>query len=208
MSNETLTLGIINHRYANIHSVKKALKYVDCNYIELNYPSEFNKVSAIILPGVGAFDAAMQVLNNTGMSDALLEANNRKTPIFGICLGMQLLFNRSEEGNEDGLGLIDGEVKKIKQINDLKIPHMGWNETYFPKKTSNFKNIKNKSFFYYVHSYECVPSSENVITSYTYYGNKICSSIEYKNIFATQFHPEKSGNDGIKIYKNFIRNLI
>jgi len=85
---------------------------------------------------------------------------------------------------------------------------MGWNETYFPKKTSNFKNIKNKSFFYYVHSYECVPSSENVITSYTYYGNKICSSIEYKNIFATQFHPEKSGNDGIKIYKNFIRNLI
>ena len=121
---------------------------------------------------------------------------------------MQLLFNRSEEGNEDGLGLIDGEVKKIKQINDLKIPHMGWNETYFPVKTSTFKNVKNKSFFYYVHSYECVPSNENVITSYTYYGNKICSSIEYKNIFATQFHPEKSGNDGIKIYKNFIRNLI
>ena len=97
MSNETLTLGIINHRYANIHSVKKALKYVDCNYIELNDPSEFNKVSAIILPGVGAFDAAMQVLNNSGMSDALLEANSRKTPIFGICLGMQLLFNRSED---------------------------------------------------------------------------------------------------------------
>ena len=208
MSNETLTFGIINHRYANIHSVKKALRYVDCNYIELNDPSEFNKVSAIILPGVGAFDAAMQVLNNSGMSDALLEANSRKTPIFGICLGMQLLFNRSEEGNEDGLGLIDGEVKKIKQINDLKIPHMGWNETYFPVKTSTFKNVKNKSFFYYVHSYECVPSNENVITSYTYYGNKICSSIEYKNIFATQFHPEKSGNDGIKIYKNFIRNLI
>ena len=124
MTNETLTLGIINHRYANIHSVKKALKYVDCNYIELNDPSEFNKVSAIILPGVGAFDAAMQVLNNSGMSDAILEANSRKTPIFGICLGMQLLFNRSEEGNEDGLGLIDGEVKKIKQINAVSYTHL------------------------------------------------------------------------------------
>ena len=134
MSNKTLTLGIINHRYANIHSVKKALEYINCNYTELNNPSEFNKVDAIILPGVGAFDAAMQVLNDSGMSDALLEANNRKTPIFGICLGMQLLFNKSEEGKKDGLGLIDGEVKKIKQINDLKIPHMGWNETYFPKK--------------------------------------------------------------------------
>ena len=147
MSNETLTLGIINHRYANIHSVKKALEYVDCNYIELNDPSEFNKVSAIILPGVGAFDAAMQVLNNSGMSDALLEANSRKTPIFGICLGMQLLFNKSEEGMKDGLGLIDGEVKKIKQINDLKIPHMGWNETYFPKKPLPLKMLKINHFF-------------------------------------------------------------
>ena len=207
MSNETLTVGIINHRYANIHSVKKALEYINCNYTELNNPSEFNKVDAIILPGVGAFDAAMQVLNDSGMSDALLEANNRKTPIFGICLGMQLLFNKSEEGKKGGLGLIDGEVKKIKQINDLKIPHMGWNETYFPKKSNKFKNVKNKSFFYYVHSYECVPSVENIITSYTYYGNKICSSIEYKNIFATQFHPEKSGDDGIKIYQNFIDYL-
>ncbi len=192
----------------NIHSVTKSLESLGEEIILINKFNYSKNCNAIILQGVGAFDAAMQVLNNTGMSDALLEANNRKTPIFGICLGMQLLFNRSEEGNEDGLGLIDGEVKKIKQINDLKIPHMGWNETYFPKKTSNFKNIKNKSFFYYVHSYECVPSNENVITSYTYYGNKICSSIEYKNIFATQFHPEKSGNDGIKIYKNFIRNLI
>ena len=85
---------------------------------------------------------------------------------------------------------------------------MGWNETYFPKKTANFENVKDKSFFYYVHSYECVPSNEKIITSYTNYGNKICSSIEYKNIFATQFHPEKSGDNGIKIYKNFIRNLI
>jgi len=205
---DNLILGIVNHRYANIHSVKKALNYINCNHIELNNPSDFNDIDAIILPGVGAFDAAMQVLKNSGMANSLIEANLNKTPIFGICLGMQLLFEKSEEGSEKGLGLIEGSVKKIIQIDDIKIPHMGWNETYYQNKSNIFTKIKNKSFFYYVHSYECVPLNKDVITSYTNYGNKICSSIENENIIATQFHPEKSGSNGIKIYKNFIDGLV
>jgi len=205
---DNLILGIVNHRYANIHSVKKALNYINCNHIELNNPSDFNDIDAIILPGVGAFDAAMQVLKNSGMANSLIKANLNKTPIFGICLGMQLLFEKSEEGSEKGLGLIEGSVKKIIQIDDIKIPHMGWNETYYQNKSNIFKKIKNKSFFYYVHSYECVPLNKDIITSYTNYGNKICSSIENENIIATQFHPEKSGSNGIKIYKNFIDGLV
>jgi len=205
---DNLILGIVNHRYANIHSVKKALNYINCNHIELNNPSDFNNIDAIILPGVGAFDAAMQVLKNSGMANSLIKANLNKTPIFGICLGMQLLFEKSEEGSEKGLGLIEGTVKKIIQIDDIKIPHMGWNETYYQNKSNIFTKIKNKSFFYYVHSYECVPLNKDVITSYTNYGNKICSSIENENIIATQFHPEKSGSNGIKIYKNFIDGLV
>ena len=208
MKTDNLILGIVNHRYANIHSVKKALNYINCNHIELNNPFDFNDIDAIILPGVGAFDAAMQVLNNSGMAKSLIKANLNKTPIFGICLGMQLLFEESEEGSEKGLGLIKGSVKKIIQIDDIKIPHMGWNETYYQNKSNIFKNIKNKSFFYYVHSYECVPLNKDAITSYTNYGNKICSSIENENIVATQFHPEKSGSNGIKIYKNFIDGLV
>lgn len=208
MKTDNLILGIVNHRYANIHSVKKALNYINCNHIELNNPSDFNNIDAIILPGVGAFDAAMQVLKNSGMANSLIKANLNKTPIFGICLGMQLLFEKSEEGSEKGLGLIEGSVKKIIQIDDIKIPHMGWNETYYQNKSNIFTKIKNKSFFYYVHSYECVPLNKDVITSYTNYGNKICSSIENENIIATQFHPEKSGSNGIKIYKNFIDGLV
>lgn len=208
MKTDNLILGIVNHRYANIHSVKKALNYINCNHIELNNPSDFNNIDAIILPGVGAFDAAMQVLKKSGMANSLIKANLNKTPIFGICLGMQLLFEKSEEGSEKGLGLIEGSVKKIIQIDDIKIPHMGWNETYYQNKSNIFTKIKNKSFFYYVHSYECVPLNKDVITSYTNYGNKICSSIENENIIATQFHPEKSGSNGIKIYKNFIDGLV
>ena len=207
MKTDNLIIGIVNHRYANIHSVKKALNYINCKHIELNEPSDFNDIDAIILPGVGAFDAAMQVLKNSGMAKSLIEANLNKTPIFGICLGMQLLFEESEEGSEKGLGLIEGSVKKIIQIDDIKIPHMGWNETCYQNKSYIFKNIKNESFFYYVHSYECIPLHKNVITSYTNYGNKICSSIENENIIATQFHPEKSGANGIKLYKNFIDRL-
>jgi glutamine amidotransferase len=160
------------------------------------------------LPGVGAFDAAMQVLKKSGMAKSLIQANLNKIPIFGICLGMQLLFEESEEGSEKGLGLIEGSVKKIIKIDDIKIPHMGWNETHYQNKSNIFNNIKNESFFYYVHSYECVPLNKDLITSYTNYGNKICSSIENKNIIATQFHPEKSGVNGIKIYKNFVEGLL
>ena len=114
MKTDNLILGIVNHRYANIHSVKKALNYINCNHIELNNPSDFNNIDAIILPGVGAFDAAMQVLKKSGMANSLIKANLNKTPIFGICLGMQLLFEKSEEGSEKGLGLIEGSVKNEK----------------------------------------------------------------------------------------------
>tara|TARA_B100001029_G_scaffold179846_1_gene191577 strand:+ start:618 stop:1253 length:636 start_codon:yes stop_codon:yes gene_type:complete len=199
-------IGIINHNFANLHSVKKALDYLNCSNKIINKPDDIShEIDAIILPGVGAFDAAIGSLQKSNFIKPIKDAVNLGTPILGVCLGMQLLFTNSEEGKLKGLDLIKGKVTEIKKKNkDMKIPHMGWNSITIKSNSTLFNNIKGKEYFYFVHSYKCEPEDKSIITTSVSYGDEICSSIEYENIFATQFHPEKSGEIGLEIYKNFI----
>ena len=198
-------IGIIDHRFANLHSVKKALDYLECPNTIINNPDKLTKVDALILPGVGAFDAAMSTLNNSGFVEPIKATVSNGIPLLGVCLGMQLLFSESEEGNLPGFDLIKGKVTEIKKVNEeMKIPHMGWNSVTLKTKSILFNNIIDEEYFYFVHGYKCEPSDKSVVTSITNYGEEICSSIENNSIFATQFHPEKSGKNGLEVYKNFI----
>ncbi len=202
-------IGIINHNFANLHSVKKALDYLNCSNKIIDKPNDLsNEIDAIILPGVGAFDAAIDSLQKSNFINPIKDAANLGTPILGVCLGMQLLFTDSEEGKLKGLDLIRGKVTEIKKKNkDMKIPHMGWNSITIKTNSTLFNDIKAGEYFYFVHGYKCEPTDKSIITTTVSYGDEICSSIEYKNIFATQFHPEKSGEIGLEIYKNFISKV-
>ena len=202
-------IGIINHNFANLHSVKKALDYLNCSNKIIDNPNDLsNEIDAIILPGVGAFDAAIDSLKKSNFISPIKDAANLGTPILGVCLGMQLLFTDSEEGKLKGLDLIRGKVTEIKKKNkDMKIPHMGWNSITIKTSSTLFNNIKSGEYFYFVHGYKCEPEDKSIVTTSVIYGDEICSSIEYKNIFATQFHPEKSGEIGLEIYKNFISKV-
>ncbi len=208
MSNKNPLIGIIDHNYANIHSVVKALVYLKVNHKIIKKPQDMNNIEAIILPGVGSHDAAMESLNNNGFANEIKTASKKNIPIMGVCLGMQLLFEKSEEGSLPGLGIVKGEVIKINVGNTgLKIPHMGWNKTTKCQGNTLMDGIENNTYFYYVHGYKCIPFDKSVMTSFTTYSQEICSSIEVKSIFGTQFHPEKSGIEGINVYKNFINKL-
>ena len=202
-------IGIINHNFANLHSVKKALDYLNCPNIIINKPNELSgEVDGIILPGVGAFDAAMNSLQISNFINPIKDIVGLGVPILGVCLGMQLLFTKSEEGILEGLNLIEGEVTEIKKVRkDMKIPHMGWNSIEIKSNSVLFNNIKSGEYFYFVHGYKCEPKDESIVSTEVTYGDVICSSIEKDSIFATQFHPEKSGEIGLEIYKNFISKV-
>ena len=203
-------IGIINHNFANLHSVKKALDYLNCPNKIINNPNDISKeIDGVILPGVGAFDAAIDSLQKSKFIEPIKYIVSTGTPILGVCLGMQLLFTNSEEGELKGLDLIKGNVTEIiKKDKDMKIPHMGWNSIKIKSNSILFTNIKVEEYFYFVHGYKCEPKDKSIITSSVTYGDEICSSIEYENIFATQFHPEKSGEIGLEIYKNFISRVL
>ena len=213
-----MIVTIVDYGSGNLRSVAKGFERAKLEAgltmaIEVtSSPARVALADRIILPGVGTFADCKRGLEAIpGLLEALKSVVcDGGRPFLGICVGMQLMAEQGlENGVTDGLGWVRGSVDKITAPNErLKIPHMGWNETYYQNKSNIFTKIKNKSFFYYVHSYECVPLNKDVITSYTNYGNRICSSIENENIIATQFHPEKSGSNGIKIYKNFIDGLV
>lgn len=198
-------LGIIDYKMGNLASVYNAcLKFTKDVKIIKN-PNEIKDLSKVILPGVGAFKDAMEHLNENGLKDAILDFAKSKKPLLGICLGMQLLFESSEEfGYTEGLGLIDGKVIKFdksKMSSDLKIPHMGWNKI-INKENPLFKDLK-EPYLYFVHSYHIVTSEKNIIGK-TEYGYTFASAVNNNNIFGFQPHPEKSHNNGLKILENFI----
>ena len=167
--------------------------------------TSLENVQKLVLPGVGAFDAAMQVLKKSGMAKSLIQANLNKIPIFGICLGMQLLFEESEEGSEKGLGLIEGSVKKIIKIDDLKIPHMGWNAaSSYVSDNPLLKETTVDQKYYFVHSYHVKVKEENDSIMKTDYGILFNSIVNRNNIFGVQFHPEKSHKYGLNLIKNYI----
>ena len=202
-------IGVINYGINNLQSVVNALNKIKARASWINTPEEIMNSEKIILPGIGAFGEGMKGLKKNNLVNALKKKVNEGTPILGICLGMQLLFSESFEfGKFKGLNFIKGKVISLKKNKDIKIPHIGWSQIKINNKLNqnilkNFNN--NENYFYFVHSYMAVPSNKKIISSETYYGkNKICSSIQHKNIFGTQFHPEKSGELGARVLKNFV----
>lgn len=195
--------ALIDYGVGNLYSVAKAVSFVG-GYVKITSDAEdLKRAEKIILPGVGAFGDCMKNLEATGLIPTILEQIAAKKFLLGICVGLQILFEKSEESpNVKGLGIFKGEVKKISAEN-LKIPHMGWNAVNFGE-SKIFAGLKNNSYFYFVHSYHAAPLDKNLISATSDYGEKITAAVESENIFATQFHPEKSGDVGLKVLKNFI----
>jgi glutamine amidotransferase len=199
-------ITIIDYGMGNLGSIQNMLKKIGVQSQITNDIGVINEATKIILPGVGAFDKAMNNLNDLNLIDVLnTKALKDKTPILGICLGMQLLTNSSEEGIKRGLGWIDGQVLKFKLDSSFKVPHMGWNSVNLQRKTQIFKNMYPDPRFYFVHSYyfQC-NNTEDILTT-TEYGINFVSSVNKGNIFGTQFHPEKSHKFGMKLLENFAK---
>lgn len=196
-------IALIDYGVGNLYSVEKALNFVGGDVKVTNSAEDLRRAEKIILPGVGAFGDCMQNLEATGLIPTILEEVAKKKFFLGICVGLQILFEESDESpNVKGLGIFKGKVKKISAGN-LKIPHMGWNSVEI-KNSKIFSGVKNNSYFYFVHSYHAAPFEKNLIAAMTDYEEKITAAVEFKNIFATQFHPEKSGDVGLQVLKNFV----
>jgi len=191
---------IIDYGLGNLGSVKNALDKLGVDSMVSKSVKDIEKATGLVLPGVGSATEGMKNLRKSGLNKVILKQIKLKKPILGICLGMQLLFFLSEEGNTECLNVIEGKVKKFN--NKLKVPQIGWNQVK-QKPSKLFLSIKDKSYFYFVHSYYCQASEEKIIIGSTEYGINFTSAIEDKNIFGVQFHPEKSGENGLKLLKNF-----
>ena len=209
-------IAIIDYRMSNLYSVKAACEKVGLSSIITSNSDEIKDAKIAILPGVGAFGEAMKNLDSLKLKNSILDFVQSGKPLIGICLGMQLLFDESDEfGKQKGLGLIPGIVKKFKpnDTSDIKypVPQIGWNK--ITQSMAGWKNTllednNNGDFMYFVHSYFVNPKNKNDVVSLTTYGDqKYCSSVKKENIFATQFHPEKSGEIGLKIYKKLKKIL-
>lgn len=199
-------IALVDYRMGNIRSVSKAIEAVGGEVIITQSAEDIKKAKAIVLPGVGAFRDCMVNLKDIGVIETVKEEILKGKPYLGICLGMQILFTESEEfGICKGLDLIKGRVIRFSLPREYKIPHMGWNTVKFRKKSKILSEIPDNSYFYFVHSYYVVPEDKSFIGGVTEYGIEFTSMIIYENIFATQFHPEKSQKMGLKLLSNFIK---
>lgn len=200
-------IAIIDYGVGNLFSVEKAFLALGADVKVTSNAAEIAKAEKIVLPGVGAFGDCMKNLAATGLIPAIKESINQGIPLLGICVGLQILFEGSEESPDvKGLGILKGYVKKINAPN-LKIPHMGWNSLKIAQtrqKIDLYKGLSDKPYVYFVHSYHAVPSDKNIITATADYGETITAAVAKENVQATQFHPEKSGDVGLHILKNFI----
>ena len=205
---------IIDYSLGNTFSVQQALAYFDIEAELTDDKQKVENAEAIILPGVGAFGEAMKNLQSKELINPIKSFVEKGKPFLGICLGMQLLFDKSEEfGSTEGLGIISGTIKKFNFENKkVHVPQMGWNNIQEPVsgkwKNTALSGIKNNEFMYFVHSFYAAPDKhENILCETEYAGLKYCSAVIHKNVFATQFHPEKSASEGLKIYKSWIEKI-
>jgi glutamine amidotransferase len=197
-------IAIIDYGMGNLRSVQKGFEYVGCKAEITNEPGKILRAEKVVLPGVGAFSDAMDNLREMGMIDVIYEIINIGKPFLGICLGMQLLMDRSNEGGSfEGLGIIKGEVKRIPPAPGLKIPHMGWNELRFKPGSLLFAGLQPNVDVYFVHSYYVDTQYSEAVIGTTDYGRKITGAVKKGNVTGVQFHPEKSGDAGLQILRNF-----
>ena len=198
-------IAIIDYDAGNLKSVEKALLHLGEDAVITRDKEVLLQADKVILPGVGAFEDAMGKLHKYDLVDTIKEIVKKNAPFLGICLGLQLMFERSDESENDvkGLGLLPGEILRIPPCEDLKIPHMGWNSIKIKPGAKLFKGIEEDSYVYFVHSYYLKAKNEEDVAATTEYSTLIHASVEHGNIFACQFHPEKSGEIGLKILKNF-----
>jgi len=197
-------IAIIDYQMGNLRSVQKGFERVGHAAVVTSDPDELAKADKIVLPGVGAFPDAIAELRRRELVGPIREAIDSGKPFLGICLGLQLLFDVGYEGGKhEGLGVLAGEVVRFELPHEYKVPHMGWNSLEFTRRAPIFNGLDEGAHCYFVHSYYVVPRDESVIATHTPYPSPFCSSIWRDNLFATQFHPEKSQQQGLRILQNF-----
>jgi glutamine amidotransferase len=197
-------IAIIDYQMGNLRSVQKAFERVGHEAVITSDPRELEKAERVVLPGVGAFEDAIAELQRRGFVEPIKDFVASGKPFLGICLGLQLLFDVSYEGGEwAGLGIISGKVVRFDVPPEYKVPHMGWNGCQIVRRAPALADIADGSHFYFVHSYHCVPSDESVVSVVAEYHRPFVAAVWKDNLFATQFHPEKSQADGLKLLKNF-----
>ncbi len=208
-------IAVVNTRAANLHSVSKALERVGADAQVTSDPDDLENAAGVVLPGVGASDAVMRAINSQGFGEPIKKYAASGRPLLCICVGMQVLFEGSDEGEIPGLGLLKGRVEKFpSNLSEngarLKVPHMGWNSVQFSEDAisdSVFAGIPQDSYFYFVHSYRCLPKDSSVIAGSARYGEDVCAAALTGEVAGTQFHPEKSGDLGLQIYENFSKRV-
>ena len=198
-------VAIVDYGVGNLFSLVSSFNAIGVQAVATGDKNVIEKADKIILPGVGAFGDAAKKLISSGLKDVVLQQVKKGKPLLGICLGMQLLFDKSfEYGEHNGLSLISGEIRPIKEVipSDYKIPHIGWNALKFTKESKLFKYLKDGDFVYFVHSFYGAKCSDSVIAT-AEYGAELTAAVEKENVYGCQFHPEKSGDVGLKILKAF-----
>jgi glutamine amidotransferase len=195
---------IVNYEMGNLRSVQKGFERVGHEAAISDDPSVIAAASKVVLPGVGAFRDAMAALREKQLIDPIRAAIASGRPFLGVCLGMQLLFDSSsEDGEHQGLGVVPGHVVRFDVPRPMKVPHMGWNQTQLAKPSPLFDGVEDNAYFYFVHSYYVLPDDKSIVAGECDYGGPFCAALAQDNLFATQFHPEKSQADGLRILKNF-----
>ena len=202
-SYDGLKVVVVDYGSGNLRSVARALEKAGVSPVISEDPKQLITADAVVLPGVGAGDSAMKALNRRGLTPALQEFIVTGLPFLGVCLGLHLLMERTEEGDVACLGIVKGQVRRLPP--GLKVPHMGWNLVETSGEHPVLKDVPRSGYFYFVHSYYVEPTEENPVLGVTEYGLPFCSVLAVDNVIATQFHPEKSGPLGLKLYANFVR---
>jgi imidazole glycerol-phosphate synthase subunit HisH len=199
-----LRVGVCDYGVGNLRSVERALRVAGAEPVISSDPAAIVACDGVVLPGVGAFSVAARALRDTGLGDAVRELARRERPVLGVCLGHQLLFDSSDEGHGgEGLALLRGRVVKLRAEHGLKVPHMGWNTISMVRRSALLEGIVAGSHMYFVHSYAAVPDPADTV-AVTEYGEELAAAAERGTVMGTQFHPEKSGAAGLRVYANFV----